>query len=152
RRRGRRGVRPGGAGAGDGQLGLDGPAVGRRRRPGAQEPGGPHQPGDGRGLLPRRPAAGDGQRGPHGGAVEGDVGAGGAGALTGGAVTPGAGGRPMGGKVVLVTGATSGIGAVTARELARRGATVVAVARNPGRAAALLECIQAETPGAAAET
>ncbi len=36
----------------------------------------------------------------------------------------------MSGKVCLVTGATSGIGRVTARELARMDATVVAVGRN----------------------
>ncbi len=36
----------------------------------------------------------------------------------------------MDGKVCLVTGATSGIGQVTARELAKMGATVVAVGRN----------------------
>ena len=36
----------------------------------------------------------------------------------------------MSGKVCLVTGATSGIGRVTARELAQMGATVVAVGRN----------------------
>jgi short-subunit dehydrogenase len=34
------------------------------------------------------------------------------------------------GKVVIVTGASSGIGQVTAKEFARRGATVVAVARR----------------------
>lgn len=37
----------------------------------------------------------------------------------------------MGGKVVLVTGATDGIGKVAALELARMGATVVLVGRNP---------------------
>ena len=39
----------------------------------------------------------------------------------------------MNGKVVLVTGGTSGIGRVTARELARRGAQVVVVGRDPAK-------------------
>ena len=39
----------------------------------------------------------------------------------------------MQGKVCLVTGATSGIGLVTARELAWRGARVVLVGRNRTR-------------------
>jgi len=34
------------------------------------------------------------------------------------------------GKICLVTGSTSGIGKVTARELANKGATVVLVSRN----------------------
>ena len=42
----------------------------------------------------------------------------------------------MNGKVCLVTGATNGIGAVTARELARMGATVVGIGRNPDLCAA----------------
>ena len=45
----------------------------------------------------------------------------------------------MSGKVCLVTGATSGIGLVAARELARQGALVVIVGRNkaiPGPMAA----------------
>ena len=37
-------------------------------------------------------------------------------------------------KIVLVTGATSGIGEVTARELARQGAHVIILARNAGKA------------------
>lgn len=41
----------------------------------------------------------------------------------------------MAGKVVLVTGATNGIGLVTARELVSRGAQVVIVGRNPDRTA-----------------
>ncbi len=41
----------------------------------------------------------------------------------------------MGDKTVLVTGATNGIGLVTARELARRGARVVIVGRDPGKTA-----------------
>ncbi len=39
----------------------------------------------------------------------------------------------MEGRICLVTGSTSGIGRATAFELARMGATVVMVARNPGR-------------------
>lgn len=39
-------------------------------------------------------------------------------------------GRDLGGEVAIVTGASSGIGAATARELGRRGATVVLAARR----------------------
>jgi retinol dehydrogenase-12 len=45
----------------------------------------------------------------------------------------------MAGKVCLVTGATAGIGRVTARELARRGAFVWIVGRSPERIAATLD-------------
>lgn len=51
----------------------------------------------------------------------------------------------MKGKVCMVTGATSGIGLVTARELARRGATVVIVGRNRERGRHTVESIQRET-------
>ena len=52
---------------------------------------------------------------------------------------------PMHGKVCLVTGATSGIGLVTARELARRGAHVVLVGRSAEKCAAAVEQIQTQT-------
>lgn len=52
----------------------------------------------------------------------------------------------MQGKRVIVTGASSGIGLVTARELARMGAKVYAIARDRGRGEAAL----AEIAGAAA--
>src|SRR5262245_11902175 len=42
------------------------------------------------------------------------------------------------GRTVLITGATSGIGAITARELARRGARSVVVGRDPARCEATL--------------
>jgi len=48
-------------------------------------------------------------------------------------------------KTCLVTGATSGIGLVTARELARMGATVVGVGRNPEKSAAIAAQIRQET-------
>ena len=53
--------------------------------------------------------------------------------------------RAMQGKVCLITGATSGIGAVAARELARQWAIVVLVGRNPHKCAAAVRQIQAET-------
>jgi retinol dehydrogenase 12 len=51
----------------------------------------------------------------------------------------------MQGKVCMVTGATAGIGEVTARELARMGATVVGVGRNPEKCRAAAEEIKAST-------
>jgi NAD(P)-dependent dehydrogenase (short-subunit alcohol dehydrogenase family) len=51
----------------------------------------------------------------------------------------------MKGKTCMVTGATSGIGEVTARELARRGARVLIAARSAERCAATVERIRAET-------
>jgi NAD(P)-dependent dehydrogenase (short-subunit alcohol dehydrogenase family) len=51
----------------------------------------------------------------------------------------------MGGKVCLVTGATSGIGAVAARELARQGARVVIVGRSQAKCDAAVQQIQVQT-------
>ena len=51
----------------------------------------------------------------------------------------------MNGKVVLVTGATNGIGKVTALELAKKGATVVIVGRNPEKTAAIVAELQQQS-------
>ncbi len=51
----------------------------------------------------------------------------------------------MHGKVCMVTGATSGIGKATAQALAEKGATVIVVARNPGRGEAIVSQIKATT-------
>ncbi len=57
----------------------------------------------------------------------------------------------MKGKICLVTGATSGIGEVTARALAQMGATVIAVGRDPQRGADTLQRIRATAPNAQVE-
>ena len=51
----------------------------------------------------------------------------------------------MVGKTCLVTGATAGIGEIAARELARKGATVVVVGRSPARCEATVGLIRQET-------
>ncbi len=51
----------------------------------------------------------------------------------------------------MVTGSNSGIGYVTARELARSGAHTVLACRDPGRGRAAVERLRAEVPGARAE-
>jgi NAD(P)-dependent dehydrogenase (short-subunit alcohol dehydrogenase family) len=51
------------------------------------------------------------------------------------------------GRVAVVTGASSGIGRATARDLAARGDTVVLVSRAEGRGADVVEGIRAETGG-----
>lgn len=53
--------------------------------------------------------------------------------------------KPMNGKICMVTGATSSIGEVTARELARLGATVIVVGRNPGKSVATVNMIKQQT-------
>ncbi|OHB70083.1 MAG: short-chain dehydrogenase [Planctomycetes bacterium RBG_16_41_13] len=53
--------------------------------------------------------------------------------------------EPMAGKICLVTGATSGIGAATAIGLAQRGATVIVVGRNPQKGAYMVNKIKSKT-------
>ncbi|HWC87770.1 MAG TPA: oxidoreductase [Solirubrobacteraceae bacterium] len=55
------------------------------------------------------------------------------------------------GRVAVVTGANSGLGFVTARELARAGATVVLACRSTGKGEEAAETIRAAVPGARAE-
>jgi retinol dehydrogenase 14 len=49
------------------------------------------------------------------------------------------------GKTVLISGGTNGLGLVTARDLARMGAQVTIVSRNPEKCAAVTEAIKVET-------
>jgi NAD(P)-dependent dehydrogenase (short-subunit alcohol dehydrogenase family) len=53
----------------------------------------------------------------------------------------------MQGKTVLITGGTSGVGQVSARELARRGARIVLIARDRSRTDSELEALEAIAPG-----
>jgi NAD(P)-dependent dehydrogenase (short-subunit alcohol dehydrogenase family) len=51
------------------------------------------------------------------------------------------------GRLAVVTGANSGLGLITARELARKGARVVLACRNTEKGADALRQIEAEVPG-----
>jgi NAD(P)-dependent dehydrogenase (short-subunit alcohol dehydrogenase family) len=55
------------------------------------------------------------------------------------------------GRTFLVTGANSGLGYVTALELARHGGHVIMVVRNEAKGRAAMASIQAATPGASLE-
>ena len=57
-------------------------------------------------------------------------------------------GKPMLGKTVMVTGATDGIGLVTARALAEEGARVLLVGRNEPKGQRALATIRARAKGA----
>ena len=57
----------------------------------------------------------------------------------------------LGNKICLVTGATSGIGAETATQLARQGATVIVIGRNAQKSAATVARIRQQTGNAAVE-
>lgn len=56
---------------------------------------------------------------------------------------------PMNGKVILMTGATSGIGQVAAESLASMGAQILQIARDPARGQAALTRLQTQQPRAA---
>lgn len=56
------------------------------------------------------------------------------------------------GKIVMITGATAGIGLVTARELAQRGAQVTLVGRNPAKLTIVAEQIKTRTGNQQIET
>ena len=51
----------------------------------------------------------------------------------------------MQGKIILVTGATNGIGKIAARELARLGATVIVAGRNPAKTEQTVQEIKTAT-------
>src|SRR3954470_20099161 len=55
---------------------------------------------------------------------------------------------PQEGRIAIVTGTNSGLGFVTARELARAGATVVMTSRDPARGADAEQRLRAAAPGA----
>jgi len=54
----------------------------------------------------------------------------------------------MRGKLCVITGATSGVGLAAAQALARKGARLALIGRDPARGAAALQRIRATAPGA----
>jgi len=58
----------------------------------------------------------------------------------------------LSGKVMIVTGANSGLGFETTKELSRKGAKVVMACRNPQKAEAAMQKIRNDVPGAALDT
>lgn len=54
----------------------------------------------------------------------------------------------LNGKTAIVTGANSGLGLVTTREFARKGALVIMACRNPGKANAAAEQVRSAVPAA----
>ena len=58
----------------------------------------------------------------------------------------------MSGKTILVTGATNGIGKVTALELAKLGATVVIIGRSPGKTAETVAAIKQQSGNPSVES
>jgi NAD(P)-dependent dehydrogenase (short-subunit alcohol dehydrogenase family) len=61
-------------------------------------------------------------------------------------------GMDLTGKICVITGATSGLGLMTARGLASAAATVVLAGRDAGRLRSAADAIKTETPTAAVET
>ena len=59
--------------------------------------------------------------------------------------------KPMHGKVCMVTGAASGIGAITAQALAQQGAAVILVDRNSEKGAVTVNQIKQQTGNPAVE-
>ncbi len=59
---------------------------------------------------------------------------------------------PQAGRIALVTGANSGLGLITARELARAGARVVLAVRDTARGEEAAGAIRQAAPGASVET
>lgn len=59
--------------------------------------------------------------------------------------------EPMSGRICMVTGATGGIGKVTAQALARQGATVIVVGRNRAKTVATVEQVTCQTGNPAVE-
>ena len=59
--------------------------------------------------------------------------------------------HPMRGKICLITGGSDGIGYAASRELARLGARVIIVGRNPAKTEAAVQQIIADTDNPAVE-